>query len=201
MPAKNNYELMVMVKPDLNQRQTEQELKTVREFIAAAGGEIYHEDIWGIRKLAYRIGKVFSAYYAIFYFKASAAKIKELNREITLEQNVMRHLIVKNEDDFEVKPVEQVEFADPYQPKFKFEKKVFKPADVDAAVQEAQAKAKKAAKKSEGEEKAAEKPVKKAVKKKSEEKEDTKKAEKPSKTEEIDKKLQSIINDPDIMDI
>lgn len=179
---KNKYELMVIIKPDLTQKKTEEQLKIIRDFIAEHKGSIYHEDLWGMRSLAYTIKKFDTGYYAIFYMEIPANELKEFNRNLNLEGNIMRHLIVKTPENYDIKPMENIEFETA--PKA--------PAAKKTAAKKAPAK-KAPAKKAE----TASKPKAAPKKAKGEEKED----KKEEKLDKIDDKLQSIIEDPDIMDI
>jgi len=203
------YEMMVIIKPDLNQKQTEEELKKLRDFIKSQEGSITHEDLWGMQKLAYTIKKYSNGYYAIFYFDLPPTEVKELMRNIKLEQNIMRSLIMKTPEDYEIKEMEDFEFEElgVRPPSHKNDKDNKRTSYSKSA---SKAPAKKVATKPEAEKKE-KKPVKKTVKKESkkvEEKKDDKKEEskdkkgnKGAKLEAIDEKLQSIIDDPDTLKI
>ncbi len=187
---KNKYELMVIIKPDLTQKKTEEQLKIIRDFIAEHKGSIYHEDLWGMRSLAYTIKKFDTGYYAIFYFEMASNELKEFTRNLNLEGDLMRHLIVKTPENYDIKPMEDIEFETaPKAPEPK------KTATKKAPAKKAPAKKAEKASKAKAEEKPKATKAKAAPKK---EKDEDKKEEKLDK---IDDKLQSIIEDPDIMDI
>jgi len=82
----NRYELMVILLPDMSEADTEKELNEIRRHIKDADGEIYHEDNWNIRDLAYRIKKQDKGYYVIFYFTYDPLKIKDLEKSLFLNR-------------------------------------------------------------------------------------------------------------------
>ena len=55
--SSQKYEIMVLLLPDLGEKATEDALNEVRNLLKEHDGEIYHEDIWGVRDLAYTIKK------------------------------------------------------------------------------------------------------------------------------------------------
>jgi len=89
------YEMMVMIKPDLTQKATKEALQTVRDLIAEAGGKINHEDLWEKRDIAYSIKGYDQAYYAILYFHLNPSKLAELKADLDLEQPLLRRMIIK----------------------------------------------------------------------------------------------------------
>lgn len=89
------YEMMVMLKPDLTQKATKDALKTVREMIAEAGGSINHEDLWEKRDLAYSIKGYDEAYYVIMYFTLDPSKLADLKADLDLEQPILRKMVIK----------------------------------------------------------------------------------------------------------
>ena len=89
------YEMMIMLKPDLTQKATKEALQTIRDFLAEAGGKINHEDIWEKRDMAYLIKSYSEAYYVVFYFTLNADKLIELKANLDLEQQILRKMIIK----------------------------------------------------------------------------------------------------------
>lgn len=110
--SKRKYELMVIIKPDMTQKQTEGELKKVREFISSQQGEIFHEDLWGMRAFAYKMKKYDSGYYAIFYFNGDPQGNREIERSLRLENGIFRFLTVSLPDDYEIKTLDEFESAE-----------------------------------------------------------------------------------------
>lgn len=92
--SKKTYEVMVIIKPELNQKQTDDALSRIRKYFTEAKGTIDHEDVWGKRELAYLIKGHSEGYYAIFYVTMSPDKITEVKKELDLETALIRKLIV-----------------------------------------------------------------------------------------------------------
>ena len=86
------YEIMLILIPDLAKESINKELKAVRKFITDNNGEIFHEDDWGVRDLAYIINKQDQGYYVIFYFTFDSSAIVEFEKTLRLNQNVIRHM-------------------------------------------------------------------------------------------------------------
>jgi len=92
-----NYEVMFILDPALEDAQKEASIETVKGIIATEG-EVGNVDVWGMRKLAYPIQKKNEGYYVVIEFKAQPTLPKELDRRLKISDNVMRHIIV-NQDE------------------------------------------------------------------------------------------------------
>ena len=88
-----NYELGYVVRPNAEDEVKEAVLNKVQEVISA-NGEVEKVDAWGNRKLAYQIAKFSEGFYVLVNFKASADLPKELDRNLKINENVIRHMIV-----------------------------------------------------------------------------------------------------------
>jgi small subunit ribosomal protein S6 len=90
----HNYELMFIVRPDVD----EETLKTTREKIQSVitehGGEITDVQDMGRRRLAYMIQKFREGIYTVYNFKANAAVVNELNHTLNINDNVIRHMVI-----------------------------------------------------------------------------------------------------------
>ena len=93
-----DYELLFVLDPSLDEEAKEGLIEKVKDVINA-GGEAGEADVWGDRKLAYRIGKKSTGYYVVLPFKASAELPKELDRRLRINENVMRHIIVSQDEE------------------------------------------------------------------------------------------------------
>lgn len=206
-----NYELMFILRPDLGERDTGKELDEIRNQLASEGAKITHEDLWGVRELAYRIKKEEEGYYAIFNFDLEGSKVSELEKWLNIHQPVLRYLITKTPEGYSPRS----------QKEYEVEAKVFeevKPKKMKPGAPSRPARPAKPERKTEtkAEEKATEKPAdriadkstekpaSKPIRKDAETKEVEEKTAKKSKREEksaldeVDEKLRSIIDDPDI---
>ena len=88
-----NYELVYVVRPNAEDEVKEAVLNKIQEAISA-NGEVEKVDTWGNRKLAYQIAKFSEGFYVLVNFKASADLPKELDRNLKINENVIRHMIV-----------------------------------------------------------------------------------------------------------
>lgn len=197
------YEIMVILSPDLGEEKTKKELDEVRELITSNGGKITFEDIWGVREFAYTIKKYDEGYYAVINFELVPKKLKELETPLNLSQKVLRYLVTKAPKNYTPITLEEYqEMAkkeDVEAEKAKNESKKGLPRPAPKTIESKKVEPKVEAKK--------EKPKSEEVKEesKSEEvKEEPKEAvpakekAEDAKLDEVDEKLKSIINDPDI---
>ena len=88
-----NYELVYVVRPNAEDEVKEAVFNKIQEVISA-NGEVEKVDTWGNRKLAYQIAKFSEGFYVLVNFKASADLPKELDRNLKINENVIRHMIV-----------------------------------------------------------------------------------------------------------
>ena len=88
-----NYELVYVVRPNAEDEVREAVLNKVQEVISA-NGEVEKVDTWGNKKLAYPIAKFTEGFYVLVNFKSSADLPKELDRNLKINENVIRHMIV-----------------------------------------------------------------------------------------------------------
>ena len=88
------YELMVIIKPDLDEKAASEHFtKTLSKQLKDFGGEISWEDFWGSRGFAYMIKKYKWGYYGLFQFEMDPTKASELRHELNLDKNVLRFLL------------------------------------------------------------------------------------------------------------
>ena len=88
-----NYELVYVVRPNAEDEVKEAVLNKVQEVISA-NKKKKKVDTWGNKKLAYQIAKFSEGFYVLVNFKASADLPKELDRNLKINENVIRHMIV-----------------------------------------------------------------------------------------------------------
>ena len=93
-----DYELLFVLDPSLDEEAKAGLIEKVKEVINA-GGEAGEADVWGDRKLAYSIGKKSTGYYVVLPFKADAELPKELDRRLRINESVMRHIIVCQDEE------------------------------------------------------------------------------------------------------
>ena len=93
-----DYELLFVLDPTLDEEKKAAIVETVKSVINA-GGEAGEADVWGERRLAYAINKKNTGYYVVLTFKADAELPKELDRRLRINENVMRHIIVCQDEE------------------------------------------------------------------------------------------------------
>jgi small subunit ribosomal protein S6 len=192
-----NYELMVIFLADIGEAAINKELDELRKYISSNGGAVLNEDTWGVKDLAFHIKKQDRGFYYVMSFSLDTLKVAEMQRGLVLNPVVIRALMVKMPEKYVFRT-----FAE------------YQDEEEKAKLAKEEAKREKESKKNESgpkprtpkfekkpEVKAEVKPaapkeeVKAEVK---EEKKPKKAAPSKIKLEEVDAKLKSIIDDPDI---
>ena len=89
------YEVMVMLDPETDERTVAPSLDTYLNVIRNDGGTVENVDVWGKRRLAYEINKKSEAVYAVIDLKAEPASVKELDRQLSLNETVIRTKVMR----------------------------------------------------------------------------------------------------------
>ena len=92
------YEIMFIVNPTLEESTIKKVADEVKEIITKSKGKIIEEKDMGQKALAYEIKKHKKGYYFLFTILADASVISEFNRIANVNENIIRHLVVKIED-------------------------------------------------------------------------------------------------------
>jgi len=92
-----HYELMVILDPDLEERTVAPSLEKFLNVIRKGGGSVEKVDIWGRRKLAYEIKKKTEGIYAVVDLTTEPVVAKELDRQLTLNEAVLRTKLIRPE--------------------------------------------------------------------------------------------------------
>ena len=90
MTHQHDYELMVILDPELDERTVAPSLDKFLNVIRSEGGSVANVDIWGRRRLAYEIKKHAEGVYAVVNFTCEPATAKELDRQLGLNESVLR---------------------------------------------------------------------------------------------------------------
>jgi small subunit ribosomal protein S6 len=94
----HQYELMVILDPEIDERTVAPSLDKFLNVIRNDGGTIDNVDIWGRRRLAYEINKKTEGIYAVVNFTANSAATNELDRQLSLSEAVMRTKVLRAEE-------------------------------------------------------------------------------------------------------
>jgi small subunit ribosomal protein S6 len=95
----NHYETVFILTPVLSDSQVKEAVDKFRSVIAENGGEVLHQENWGLKKLAYPIQKKSTAFYTMLEFKAEGALIDKLETAYRRDERVIRFLSFKLEKD------------------------------------------------------------------------------------------------------
>lgn len=91
------YEMMVILDPEVDERTVEPSLDQYLAVVKDDKGTVDKVDIWGRRRLAYPIKKRTDGIYAVINFTAPAATAKELERQLGLNEVVLRTMLLRPE--------------------------------------------------------------------------------------------------------
>jgi small subunit ribosomal protein S6 len=90
-----DYELMVVLTPELDEEGVTSTTERVRSLVTGRGGEVVDLQAWGRRRLAYPIGKARDGFYAVAKLKLEPGAAEPLDRSLKLAEPVIRHLLVR----------------------------------------------------------------------------------------------------------
>ena len=89
------YEVMVILDPDLEERTVQPSLDTYLNVIRKDGGSVESVDVWGRRRLAYEVKKNAEGIYAVISLNAEPATVKEFDRQLTLNESILRTKVMR----------------------------------------------------------------------------------------------------------
>ena len=89
------YEVMVILDPDLEERLVAPSIDTYLNVVRQDGGSIENVDVWGRRRLAYEIDKNAEGIYAVVTLNAEPATVQELDRQLGLNESVLRTKVIR----------------------------------------------------------------------------------------------------------
>ncbi len=98
MTHTHQYELMVILNPEIDERQVAPSLDKFLKVITNDGGSIDNVDIWGRRRLAYEIQKKTEGIYAVVNFTSTSEAAQELDRQLKLNETIMRTKVLRAEE-------------------------------------------------------------------------------------------------------
>lgn len=90
-----NYEMMIILDPELEERTVQPSLDQFLTVISANGGSVDKVDIWGRRRLAYAIDKKAEGIYAVVNLTSEPDPVRELDRQLNLNEAIMRTKIIR----------------------------------------------------------------------------------------------------------
>ena len=90
-----DYELVLIISPEAGEEKFDAVVDNVSQFIVGKGGVVSDVERWGKRRLAYPIGRFEEGSYALARFKLKPTLSKELEVNLRISEEVLRHLLVK----------------------------------------------------------------------------------------------------------
>jgi small subunit ribosomal protein S6 len=96
---KHEYELGFIIPSNVQEADTRVVIDAVRAWIEGFGGEVTDVDYWGRRRLAYPIDDFREGYYAFLKMNYPAERISELEYNLRLSDQVIRHLVIRLDED------------------------------------------------------------------------------------------------------
>lgn len=100
------YEHVVISRQDISPQQAEALNDTLKTLIEEGGGTVAKIEYWGLRNLTYRVKKNRKGHYSLLGIDAPAAAVKEMERQLLINEDVLRFMTVRVEElDMELSPV------------------------------------------------------------------------------------------------
>ena len=94
----NKYEIMFIVKPDMEEAEIKNTAEAMKKVLTDAKAKVVDEKAMGQKELAYEIRKYSTGYYYLLVVEATKEAEQEFNRVARINENLLRHLIVKVEE-------------------------------------------------------------------------------------------------------
>jgi len=91
------YEHVFLARQDITPQQVDQLVEQYKGVIEANGGKVGRIENWGLRPLTYRMNKNRKAYYALLNIDAPAAAVAEMERQMRINEDVLRFLTIRVE--------------------------------------------------------------------------------------------------------
>ena len=100
------YECVLIARNDVTQQQVEGVADGIAATLETEGGAMKKREYWGLRGLAYRIKKNRKGHYSLLAIDAPAPAVKEMERQLSINEDVLRYLTVRVEElDLELSPI------------------------------------------------------------------------------------------------
>ncbi|MCD6569893.1 MAG: 30S ribosomal protein S6 [Deltaproteobacteria bacterium] len=97
----NSYEVMFIVSPEVSDDALEKVITKFKDVITKSGGNVSGVDDYGIKSLAYKINKERQGHYFLCCFNGPCSLIAELERNLRIDESIMRFMVTKLEKEAE----------------------------------------------------------------------------------------------------
>ena len=98
MRSVRQYEMMIIIDPSQDERTVTPSLDKFLEIVRKDNGKVEKVDVWGKRRLAYEIQKKNEGIYAVVNFTATSEATQELDRQLKLNEQIMRTKVLRAEE-------------------------------------------------------------------------------------------------------
>lgn len=95
----NKYEMMFIIKATMEEANVKAAANNIKSLAESLNVKVESFKEMGQKKLAYPIKKEISGYYFVMTMTASKEAIKEVNRKMSIDENIIRHLIIKLDEE------------------------------------------------------------------------------------------------------
>ena len=92
------YECVIIARQDVATTQVETLVEEFAAVIAANGGTVAKKEFWGLRNIAYRMKKNRKGHYVLLNIDAPSAAVKELERQMSINEDILRYLTIRVEE-------------------------------------------------------------------------------------------------------
>lgn len=99
LPPIRDYEIMFIVDPTLSDSEVENIQDRLRELAVGRGAEVKSIAVWERRRLAYPIDGRRDGIYVLAELRAGASVVKDLDQQLSVTENVLRHMVVRLEEE------------------------------------------------------------------------------------------------------
>jgi small subunit ribosomal protein S6 len=94
-----HYEMMIILDPGLEENTVQPSLEQFLNVVKTGGGSVDKIDVWGRRRLAYQIDKKSEGIYAVIDMVAEPGAVRELDRQLGLNEAVLRTKVLRLEQN------------------------------------------------------------------------------------------------------
>jgi small subunit ribosomal protein S6 len=96
---KRDYELMYIVRPELDDEGVREAVRSVRSLLESNGGEVVKTTLWGKRRLAYEVNRLRDGHYVLVVLRLDSERVSPIERSLRIHDTVFRHLLVRHEGE------------------------------------------------------------------------------------------------------
>ena len=96
----HEFELMLVVRPNLTEKELKQVIERAEEYIFRVEGKVSKSENWGLKRIAYEMEGFDKAYYVLIMYSAPYVSSKSLQEIVKQDEDILRHMIIhKHQED------------------------------------------------------------------------------------------------------